>query len=490
MAAPTWQATGTLAAGTGNVTVVWPSHATDDIGLLVVESANQAIALTTPAGFVEIPDSPQGTGTAGGTTSTRLAVFWCRATSGSMASPVVTDPGDHACAYIVTFRGCITSGDPWDVTAGDALASASTTFTIPGDTTTLAECLVVAIVATGADVSTGRATGWTNASLASITERGDLYSSTASNGGGISVAEGVKTTAGAYNATTGTLSTSFVQGRVSIALKPPSSNVIVTPGLGAPVFTGFAAAALLTIRALAGLGAPVFTGFAPTVAISDHKVVTPGLGATVFTGQSPAVAIGAATIVQPGTGAPVFTGLAPTILVTVKIPVGLGQPVFTGQAPVVAISNNQRLFPGVGAPVFSGFAPNVVAAVTAKPGLGQPVFTGLAASVVLSDNRIITVGLGQTTFTGFAPAVSTATSIIGTGRGQIIFTGFAPTAIGSLWRAEALHVVTVAIRTTHHSITAVRTFAGTSITRDFTIDNDGGTIDDAMGDISENPGML
>ena len=260
MAAPTWQATGALASGTGNVSVTWPAHQANDIGLLCVESANETIALGTPSGFAEIPDSPQGTGTAAGSAATRLAVFWCRATSGAMANPVITDPGDHAVAYIITFRGCKTSGNPWNVTAGDVETASTTSFSIPGDTTTVADCLVAAIISTRADVDSGRASGWTNASLASITERADLYTSVPGNGGGSSVACGVKVSAGAYNATTGTVSTASAQGRISIALEPATTAHVVVAESGSFAATGTAGSPLLGRVAAAAAGSYTMTG--------------------------------------------------------------------------------------------------------------------------------------------------------------------------------------------------------------------------------------
>ena len=283
MAAPTWQATGSLASGTGNVTVTWPAHAANDIGLLVVESANQTIALGTANGFVEIPDSPRGAGTAGASDATRLAVFWCRATSGSMASPVITDPGDHAIAYIITFRGCKTSGDPWNVTAGDVETASTTSFSIPGDTTTVADCLVVAIITTRADVDTGRASGWTNASLASITERADLYTSVPGNGGGISVACGVKVAAGAYNATTGTVSTASAQGRISLALEPATTAHVVVAEPGSFAATGTTAGPLLGRVAAAAAAAYTLTG---TVAdLEKGFAVIADVGSYAMTGS-------------------------------------------------------------------------------------------------------------------------------------------------------------------------------------------------------------
>jgi hypothetical protein len=222
-AIPKFQAAGTAQSGTGAVTPTWPTHLTNDIALLFVESANEVISLTTASGFVQVTNSPQGTGTGAGTTATRLAVYWCRATSNAMAAPVVADSGDHTIAQILTFRGCITSGDPWDVTAGDT-AAASTTVTVPGATSTVADCLVVLAAANPVDSAADQSLkNWVNASLANIVEVASS-NTTSGNGGGFSVATGELHAAGAYGSTTCTRLTSTVQGRMSIALKPPVSG--------------------------------------------------------------------------------------------------------------------------------------------------------------------------------------------------------------------------------------------------------------------------
>lgn len=195
----------------------WPSHQTNDIALLIIETANQAVTFSAANGFVAVTDSPQGTGTAGGTTATRLSVFWARATSASMAAPALNDPGNHMIGRLLTFRGCDTSGDPWDVTAGDVASTASTSVSIPGDTTTAADTRVVVIATNGTDIATDEFSSLTNADLGSLTIHDEFQSATG-NGGGFIVASGTKAAAGAYGATTGTLVTSSTQGRMSIAL--------------------------------------------------------------------------------------------------------------------------------------------------------------------------------------------------------------------------------------------------------------------------------
>jgi len=215
-ALPTFIAAGTFAEGTGNITPGPPAGIqANDILLLFVETANETVSA--PAGWSAVADSPQGTGTVGGATSTALTVFWRRATANESA-PTITDPGDHVVAQIHAFRGCIDTGNPWDVTSGNTGGS-STAVSIPGDTTTLPNCLVVLAVANATDTATPQASGYVNTDLANLTERADINTAQG-NGGGFAVITGEKVVAGAYAATTATLATASVQGRISIALKP------------------------------------------------------------------------------------------------------------------------------------------------------------------------------------------------------------------------------------------------------------------------------
>jgi len=236
--APTFQAAGTAQSGTGAITVAWPTHQANDIALLFVESCGgEAVTLSTPAGFANVTNSPQATGA--GTAGTRITVFWCRATSSSMSSPTVDDPGDHVYGVILTFRGVIATGDPWDVTAGGTKATASTTTTFGAVTTNVNNTLVVLAASRNNDSNAAAWTdaSWANTNLSSIAERAD-EGTTSNNGGGVGVATGVKLTAGGTGQTTATV-TSSVDGHMTIALKPPPttlgngsdpSNSTVAPG--------------------------------------------------------------------------------------------------------------------------------------------------------------------------------------------------------------------------------------------------------------------
>ncbi|HVY06674.1 MAG TPA: PA14 domain-containing protein, partial [Burkholderiales bacterium] len=216
-AAPAFQAAGTAQSATGTATVPWPTHQPGDIALLFVESTGgQAATLSTAAGFVQVTNSPQNTGTT--TNGTRITVFWARATSSAMASPVVADPGDHVYAQILTYRGVIATGNPWDVTGGGVKATASTSVTVSGVTTTVANTLVVQAVARDNDSAAAAFSAQTNANLTGITEQSDA-GTTSGNGGGFGVWDGAKATAGATGNTTATV-TSSINAFLTIALKP------------------------------------------------------------------------------------------------------------------------------------------------------------------------------------------------------------------------------------------------------------------------------
>lgn len=219
VAAVTYQAAGTGVGGTTGVGLIvpWPAHVVNDIALLFVESTGgQPVTLGVANGFVEVTGSPQTTGT--GTGGTRLTVFWARATSAAMAAPVLGAPSNHVYARIVTFRGVINSGDPFDGIAGGVKATASTGVSLPSVTTTVANALIVQAVARDNDNAAAAFSAQTNASLTGIAERLDAGTANG-NGGGLGVWSGVKATAGATGTTTATV-TSSINAFITLALKP------------------------------------------------------------------------------------------------------------------------------------------------------------------------------------------------------------------------------------------------------------------------------
>jgi hypothetical protein len=225
MAIPTIVAVGTVSSvTTGACTPGIPAgNVADDILLLFVEAANEPLNAITNFTRIGSTAVVQSTGLV-----TDLSAFWKRSVGGDSAPSITSSPQNHLVARIVGVRGALTSGSPINIFNTGLDNTTGTTFSIPGATTTAADCLVFAALSTGTDVtSTTMATGWTNASLASpsIVEDIDNWN-IVGNGGGIAVAHGGKAAAGAYSATTGSITTGNTKAFMSFAVQAPGVAAI------------------------------------------------------------------------------------------------------------------------------------------------------------------------------------------------------------------------------------------------------------------------
>lgn len=227
-------AVGSQLQGTGDLAPPWPVHTTDDIGVLPVVSSQQAVVLSPDGGFVEgvsydgggSPLTPLGLGAPATSGSLRLTWFWCRATSGAMPTPTVLAPGSFAICRIFTIRGCSTSGFPWDGNPTADIGSPATAgFTFLTGSTSVDGCLLGQIVCNAIDAAPSQVTWTANPDLTGFAERFDSNTS-AGTGGGVGLATGSKTLAGAFSSTVGTFLASTVSLRLTIAFRPP---VVGTP---------------------------------------------------------------------------------------------------------------------------------------------------------------------------------------------------------------------------------------------------------------------
>lgn len=222
MPLPTWQGQTWLGHTTGKLNKVLTALglATDDVICLVVESCAEVAAIELPAaGWTQVVNSPQSVGTAAVDPATRLTAWWKRVVTPE-ADLRTSDPGDHIMGALFWLRGCVATGVPIAISAGDTVTPAQTGVTIPGLTTAVANCMVVAIASHHVDTNNSLFTSasWANASLANLTER--INNSGASgNGGGIGIVSGEKAVAGVVSATTGLSTTAGVQARLCLAFQ-------------------------------------------------------------------------------------------------------------------------------------------------------------------------------------------------------------------------------------------------------------------------------
>lgn len=231
MAVPTFVNLGTI---TSNQNAITPPFGTgwqaDDI-MIGIGECNGNQAYTVPTGWAHVTGSPVNVDT-----STRLTVIWRRFVGGDTALSW-GDSGDHNIGQIGAFRGVKTSGDPWNAVAVDQETVADTSATWPAVTTTVADCLILFIIATGRDIAstnniTTALSGGTG--LTSITERTDNWVATLA-GGGIGMITATKAAAGSTGNPTATMGSTDSKALMTLALQePPPVAVNPRPPVVAP----------------------------------------------------------------------------------------------------------------------------------------------------------------------------------------------------------------------------------------------------------------
>lgn len=234
MALPTVTGVTLMVASAGKINRSWPvGHAALDVTFVFCQTENEVAGA--PTDFTEVLGSPQGSGTAAVAGSDRLSGWYLRATNGTMPDYGVPDPGDHEIYFGITVRGLVETGDPWDVggCASNKITTASTTVTLPGGTTTNADCLVLQVCSNSTESTITQFAGpFVNGGLANITQQAN-QNSAAGLGGGLLLLTGEKATAGLFGSTTmGALVTSSLQGRITLALQPvPSGPTVTNPAV-------------------------------------------------------------------------------------------------------------------------------------------------------------------------------------------------------------------------------------------------------------------
>jgi len=219
-AAPTWQASSAIAASTGaDVTVTLPAHVANDILLLQVVVRDVNDTITWPTGWTQIATVDRGT-------TARYWWAWRRAASAAEPNPLVnknTTTG-NTYAAVTTYRGAITTGDPWEV-KGTPNTSTAAGHVLNGITTLTAESLIVASLC-GENNSAASGTTFSATNPATLAQVLYVESSTGSDGA-CTAGAGARTTAGATGNVTATWTNTVVgSGGIVLALKPEPPTVV------------------------------------------------------------------------------------------------------------------------------------------------------------------------------------------------------------------------------------------------------------------------
>ncbi len=224
-AVPTYVAKGAMASGAGDLTPALPAGiAVNDILILVVNNSYSTTTAATLSGaqnFVAVTGGAIDSGAYLDVIHSYQTVFW-RRYNGNGSAPTVADNGDVNAAQIFAFRGCVTSGDPWDQVLSDGDPDGDTTMTMTqAGTTAGSNRLVVTFVAAVTNDDSTIA-DWACAALTDITEIGDTRAAVGGDRVVIAAVTGAKAAAGAFSNLTATWSvgTVWVSAGVTISLKP------------------------------------------------------------------------------------------------------------------------------------------------------------------------------------------------------------------------------------------------------------------------------
>lgn len=159
----------------------------------------------------------------------RLTVYWARAVGGD-SPPLSSVTASGQLAQVIAIRDCVASGNPFDSTSSSSTGSGATTETIPGVTTTVNNCLILAAlnIMPGPNNFNAWFSGWTNANLSNLTERMDQTKVV----GGFGLVTGGLATAGASGGTTVTIANTVQKAYWCGALKPAGASIPTVVGVG------------------------------------------------------------------------------------------------------------------------------------------------------------------------------------------------------------------------------------------------------------------
>ena len=231
--------------------------ANNDILVLCVTSPGGA-TITCDNGFTE---KVAGGDTVNGT----MKVFYKRTTGTEGTTTVSRSGGNGLGCQMAAYRGCKTSGDPFNIAGTVQLNTATQPISTTSITTTVANCMALHVVSNVNDILHSSWTG------TQTTERIDFVDAVTTPDEAIAMAEGIKASAGATGAAGTTAASPTAAGTsVQLALEPGANDWTIT-GSGSTSF--ILASGLSKQQNLVLSGAP-YTHFTPVGQLQrDHLLL-------------------------------------------------------------------------------------------------------------------------------------------------------------------------------------------------------------------------
>lgn len=196
-------------------------HQADDICFLYIVDGGQDSARTAPSGFNFIAELATGNDPLA-VADRRLSVWWKRLTSSSEPDIVIADTGQAQYVVCEVWRGCKTTGTPFQILS-DTNSGTGATATLGGGTTLSNGAPVLFAVATEIDaVGSQISSTWANADLTGLTESQN-FQSAGDTGWSIYSGYGFDDAAGSVGNTTVTFTQSKDWVGVALALLDESA---------------------------------------------------------------------------------------------------------------------------------------------------------------------------------------------------------------------------------------------------------------------------
>ena len=433
MASPTFVAAGTLGAVTsGNVSPGMPSGwAADDIHILSVMT-NQSNTFPVISGWTEFA------GTAVDSANQSSAWYWRRAVGGD-TSPAFTIAGGTALssanglfARIYGFRGCKSTGDPFEdvTTVGDPTLDTTPDSALVTATVTDTTVVALAVMDDNNAITDHPPAGWTVA--------GDAVTNAAGGDGALAGIYKQRTTAGdeaavaictqAASDYVRTLTLVLISTTSTGAPEVPATeatgtgtahNATVNTGATATEATGTGTAHDATVTTASGTSAIAETISATGIAHNAAMTVRPSPGVISSTGEAH-FDTGSSISLELGADSPIeVTGSAHSS--TVNVGGSPGPATATGSAHNATVSLSSATAVNAGEATATGTAHNAAVSVlvsggqasatgTAHNASGSPAVAGsvsaeLAAAVAAAHNAsvavLVSAGFASVTVTGY-----------------------------------------------------------------------------------------
>jgi hypothetical protein len=181
-----------------------------DILLMQVETADSQ-TVSTPAGWTIAPNMPVTNG------GTKLTLFWKRLVNPGTTT-TVADSGEHQLTRLFCIRGCVETGDPFDVSATNT--GTGTTITFPSVTSTTDKGCVILCTSYNSDVIADDLTSPVNSNLENLNVEIGYTDYQFGVGGGMGFLTADFPTAGATGTTTATQANNVEWTSYTAVLKP------------------------------------------------------------------------------------------------------------------------------------------------------------------------------------------------------------------------------------------------------------------------------